>query len=613
MYYGYMGKILFVDLTSGETRVEMLRPELARRWLGGSGLAAHLVTTMVPVSADPLGEENVLVLATGPLTGTPVPGSGRHTVAAKSPLTNLWGESSVGGSWGKALKTSGFDALVVTGRARTPVYLTIQDGLVEIRPADALWGLDTYETAEVLKESADQHGEVLSIGPAGERMSPIAGLFTDGEDGRAAARCGLGAVAGAKHMKAIVVGGSSKPELAQARELIRQIRERVPDIKEQAGGMSRLGTAGLVVPCEMLGDLPVKNWTEGSWEEGAAKIGGARLSETYLTGNYHCPACPIGCGRRVEVAEDAYHAKGAGPEYETLALLGAACLVDDLAAICHANELCNRYGIDTIDAGNLAAFAMEAWEKGLISAADTGGVAYNWGDPRALIALVEGMGTGKGFGAMLSGGPPALKKRFGVRADEMYMAVKGLSFPGHDPRCYNSLAVGYATNNRGACHLESFSHVFERAVSMPEIGVATPVNRFDVVGKGELTAKSQNLMAALDSLSVCKFLLFGGVKLTDLAGWLTLAVGVKWTATDLLTVGERIFNQRRLFNVACGVSRRDDTLPKRILTQKRGSGGAADNLPPLGAMLDEYYAFRGWDEAGRPKPAKLAELGLSSL
>ena len=608
-----MGSILYVDLSSGEATAKSFPPGWKRTWLGGSGLAAHLVASMVPAGADPLGLENVLVLATGPLTGTPIPSSGRHSVAAKSPLTNIWGEASVGGSWGKALKAAGFDAVVVSGRAQAPVYLAVQDGEVELRPAGSLWGLDTYETPAVLKQSVARNSEVLCIGPAGERMSPIAGLFTDGEDGRAAARCGLGAVAGAKRLKAIVAGGSSRPRLAQAPELMRRIRERVPGIKEQAAGMGKLGTAGLVVPCEMLGDLPVKNWVEGSWEEGAAKISGARLAEVYLTGKYYCHACPIGCGRRVEVADGAYHAKGGGPEYETLALIGANCLVDDLAAICHANELCNRFGIDTIDAGNLAAFAMEAWEKGLISAADTGGVAYEWGNARALIALVEDMGTGKGFGAVLAGGPSALKRRFGARVDEMYMAVKGLSLPAHDPRCYNSLAVGYATNNRGACHLESFSHPFERAVSMPEIGVDVPVNRFEVAGKGELAAKSQNLMAALDSLSVCKFLLFGGVKLTDLADWLSLAVGEEWTATELLAVGERIFNQRRLFNVACGVSRRDDTLPERILRHKRGSGGAADNLPPLDAMLEEYYAFRGWDEAGRPGPAKLAELGLSPL
>ncbi|MDN5344514.1 MAG: aldehyde:ferredoxin oxidoreductase [Clostridia bacterium] len=611
MLGGYAGKFLWVDLTKGQWRAEAVSEAMARKWLGGSGWAAALVPKLVPAAADPLGPENILGFFTGPLTGTMVPSSGRHCVAGKSPLTGIWGEASVGGNWGKALKHAGYDALILTGQAPEPVYLWINEDTVEIRSAGSLWGLDTYEVEEAIRERTHPQAEVCAIGPAGERLARIAGLFTDGREGRAAARCGLGAVAGSKKVKAIAVYGKKAPALADKEGLLKSIKAVLPAIKERTKGQTNFGTPGLVCPCEQLGDFPVKNWSQGSWEEGAKKISGVQLAEKYLTGRFHCASCPIGCGRRIAITEGPYSGvSGGGPEYETLGLFGGSCMIDDLAAICYANELCNRYGIDTIEAGNLVAFSMEAYEKGIISKEDTGGREIKWGDPDTLIGLIKEMGEGKGFGAILAEGFPALAQRYRQAVQEMGITAKGLSFPAHEPRAYNSIAVGYATANRGACHLEAFSHTFERNLAMPDLGIEEPLDRFSSEGKGVMVAKAQNLMMVFDSIAACKFLLFGGVTPTMLAEWLTLATGMEWSAGELLKCGERVFNKKRLYNVDCGITRQDDTLPERILKQPRGSGGAATNLPPLAAMLDEYYSFRGWDANGIPTEAKLRELEL---
>ncbi|WHH59281.1 aldehyde ferredoxin oxidoreductase family protein [Petroclostridium sp. X23] len=610
---GYAGEILWIDLTNRQYRKEKVTEDMARTWLGGSGFAAAVVSEMVPPHADPLGPENILGFFTGPLTGTPVPSSGRHSVAGKSPLTGIWGEASVGGNWGRALKYAGYDAVVLTGQSSEPVYIWIHEDKVEIRSAENLWGMDTYEIEEAIRKLTHPKAQVSSIGSAGERLSKIAGIFTDGHEGRTAARCGLGAIAGSKKVKAIAVYGQKTLHFADKAALLKKIKEVTPTIRERAKGTSDLGTAGLVIPCEKIGDFPVKNWTLGSWEEGAMKISGVALKEKYLTGRFHCFACPIGCGRQIAITKGKYSGlHGAGPEYETLGLFGGSCLIDDLEAICYANELCNRYGVDTIEVGNLIAFSMEAYEKGIITKEDTDGREIKWGDTEIFIELVKEIGEVKGFGAILSQGFPDLIKKYGHAVKEISIVAKGLSFPAHEPRAYNSLALGYATANRGACHCEAFSHPFERSLTMPELGIEKSMDRFAKEGKGELVAKSQNYMMLFDSAALCKFTMLGGaVTPTILAEWISLATGIYWSWEELLKCGERIFNKKRLFNIQCGVDRKEDTLPERILKEPRGSGGAADNLPPLEAMLDDYYAFRGWDSNGIPTIKKLQDLGLA--
>jgi len=612
---GFEYRILWLDMEQGKKRVEKLNSKNILNWIGGSGLGAKIMYEKVPPWVKPLGRENMLGFFTGPLTGTMVPSSGRHSVIAKSPLTGIWGEASIGGRWGRMLRKSGYDALILQGNAEKPVYIWINEGKVEIRDARSLWGLDTYECSRVLKGLTGENAEVCTIGPAGERMVKISGIFTDGEEGRTAARCGLGAVMGAKRVKAVAVYGGKELPVCDRAGLRQDLKPVLKRVRDKTTVLKQFGTPGLVIPCEQTGDLPVQNWTGGKWEDGALKISGPRMSETILTGRYHCAGCPIGCGRRISIKDGPYAGvKGGGPEYETLGIMGGSCLVDDLEAISYANELCNKYGIDTIDTGNLIAFAIEAFEKGIIDEEFTGGLKLSWGSPQVLVAMTRKIAGQEGkIGSLLAKGFPAVKRFFGRRAADMAIEVKGLGFPAHDPRAYNSTAVGYATANRGACHLEAFSHVFERNVIMPELGIDEAEDRFAVAGKGELVAKAQNMMAVLDSLAVCKFTLFGGVSLTELTGWLNRVTGLDYGVEDLLRCGERIFNLKRLYNVSCGINRKDDVLPERILKQKRKMGGAGANIPPLETMLTEYYAYRGWDKKGIPLPSKIMELNLEKI
>lgn len=611
MPYGYMGKLLRVDLTERRTWVEELDPETARKYIGGSGLAAKYLYEETDAGTDPLGPENLLIFMTGPFTSTIVPNSGRHAVVAKSPLTGIWGEGDVGGTWGVMLKRAGYDGILVKGKASEPVYLWVHEEGVEIRPARHLWGKDTFEVDELIRGETHPKAVISSIGPAGENLVKMAVVMSDGRDGRAAGRGGLGAVMGSKNLKAIAVYGTKRPAVADEEKLRAFTKEMAAAIRERTQGMARFGTAGGLQAMEELGDLPIRNWYQGSWPEGAAKIGGQRMAETILTRNYHCGACVIGCGRTVKLERGDYAGvEQGGPEYETLASLGALCLVDDLEAVALANEYCNRYGLDTISTGSAIAFAMECWEHGLITEEDTDGLKLEWGNSGAMLEMVQRIAKREGFGRVLADGVLAAARAIGPRAEEYAIHVKGLEFPAHDPRAYNSVAVGYATSNRGACHLQGYTHMFEKSVTMPELGYDEIQDRFGVEGKGVLTAKCQDLMCLLDSLKMCKFSLAGGVKVTHMIEWLNYVTGWDVSLQEFLKTGERIFNLKRLYNVRCGISRKDDTLPPRILTHKRGSGGAADNLPPLGRMLSEYYAWRGWSEEGIPTPAKLRELGL---
>lgn len=607
----YAGRMLNIDLTSGKWASTETPDQDLRMFLGGSGLGALILWERVPAEMDPLDPSSPLMFIAGPLTGTCVPGSGRHTVIARSPLSGIWGEASVGGTWGRELRRAGFDGIIVTGKAPSPVYLWICDSHVEIRDAKHVWGMDTYVGSHALRAETDPNAAVSIIGPAGERGVAIAGIFTDGTEGRAAARCGLGAVQGSKNLKAIVVRGTSRPPVVSRDRLVSSVKSMLPSIVQKSEALGMLGTSRLVIPCEQLGDLPIKNWLLGRWPDGAKKISGQTMKETILTGRYHCAGCAVGCGRRVKVDEGPFSpVSGAGPEYETLGVMGAGCLVDNLEAIAYANELCNRYGLDTIEVGGAASFAMEAFERGLLTQKDTDGVALRWGDPNALVHVVKLIGEARGLGKVLGGGLRIAAQALGGQASEFALHVKGLALPAHDPRAYNSIALGYATSNRGACHLQAFSHIFERAAALPDIGISSQ-DRFSWSGKGELVAKAQNLMAVLDSLCVCKFTLTGGVTPTLLSEWLNLVTGWDMDVAGLMKCGDRAFNLKRMFNVRCGVSRKDDTLPGRILTHTRGEGGAADNLPPLNIMLSDYYQYRGWTEFGVPATTTLAELGIA--
>ena len=609
---GHVGKILRVDLTSRTTSIESLSEEMARAYLGGSGLGARILYDETSSSADPLGPDNVLVVATGPLTGTSIPTSCRHEIVARSPLTRLYGESDCGGTFGAELKAAGFDAVVVTGASSDPVYLAVFNGEAEIRSATHVWGQDTYATDEALRKELDPRGASISIGPAGEKMALVAAVMNDGHEGRAAGRAGLGAVMGAKKLKGIVARGTQEVAVANSEAIKESVRAAAVDILAGTKGFQNFGTANGLVGFEQIGDLPIKNWRQGSWVEPAQNIGGQRMAETILTRRYFCRSCIIGCGRRVTINRGiSAGMEIGGPEYETLAALGAMCLVDDLQAIAEANDLCNRYGLDTISTGSTIAFAMECYERGLLSKSDTDGIELTWGNAEAMVTMVRKMGEREGFGHLLSEGSRRAAQEIGGDAWRYAIHTKGMELPMHDPRAFNSAAVAYATANRGACHLQALSHAFEGRIGFPEFGYPEPLDRFASDGKGVLVAKMQHLMCLLDSLKLCKFTLFGKLTIATMVDWLNWTTGWDTGFDELVKIGERIYNLKRMYNVRLGADRRSDTVPERILAEERGEGGAAHNLPPLEPMLEEYYRYRGWDANGVPTPEKLAELGLA--
>ncbi len=609
---GYAGKILRVDLSKKRVEAVKLDDDLAKKYIGGAGIGAKILYDETGPQTDPLGPDNRLIFMTGPFAATPVLTSGRHAVVSKSPLTGAYMEADSGGTWGPFLKRAGFDGVVVTGKSEKPVYLWIADGQAEIRDAGRFWGMDNYDLEPALQKETRPEAVVASIGPAGEKGVRYAGIFNDGRDARAAGRGGSGAVMGSKNLKAIVVHGKQEIMIADPEGLKASLKEIAPMVAKNTEPMRKNGTAGGLATFEALGSLPLQNWKyQGRWEKGAVAIAGPAMTERMLTGNYYCEKCVIGCGRRVKIDKGPYAGvEGAGPEYESIAFLGSLCLVDDLEAVAKANELCNRYGMDTISCGAAIAFAMEAYEKGILTKKDTGELELQWGRADVMVKMVEKIGKREGIGELLGEGVRIAAEKLGKNAVEFSLHVKGMEIPGHDPRCYNAGALGFATSNRGACHLQGFSHSFERVLSMPEIGLENPSPRHDVAGKGKMTADTQNMMGLFDALKLCKFSLFGGVKLTPMAQWYTMVTGVPMTIPEFLKIGERMYNLKRMYNVRCGISRKDDTLPARFLTLKHEGEGLIPHLPPLGEMLSDYYKTRGWSEEGIPSQEKLKELGL---
>ncbi|MFQ5998478.1 MAG: aldehyde ferredoxin oxidoreductase family protein, partial [Candidatus Bathyarchaeia archaeon] len=558
-----------------------------QEWIGGSGFAAKILYENTDRDTEPFGQENYLIFMNGPFTTTRIPLSGRHEVVAKSPASFGYGEADVGGLFGTELKKCGFDGLVFYGKSEKPVYLDITDDQILFKDAQVLWGLDTYEVDGILKKENDPKAITCSIGQAGERLARMAGVMHDGQDGRPAARCGLGAVMGSKNLKAMIARGSKKIPVAHEQDLAKSIRELGPQVVKNTKSLHDFGTSGATVTIEQLGDLPIRNWQQGSFEEGAQKISGQTMAKTILKGNYYCGACVVGCGREVEVKSGPFATRhSAGPEYETVACLGSMCLVDNLEAIAKAHELCNRYGLDVISTGNAVAFAMECYDRKIISENDTGGVKLEWGDAQAVIEMVHKIGRREDIGWLLGEGIARAAQKLGHGSEEFAQHVKGLEFPAHDPRAYNSIAIGYATSNRGACHLQGMSHVFERTVTMPELGWNQVQDRFGAEGKGEFLAKCQNLMSMMDSLKLCKFNLFGGIKIHHMITWLKNVTGWDFDLDGFMRTGERMYNLKRLYNVRCGKNRKDDTIPIRVFKQKRGSGGAAENLPPHDKLLE---------------------------
>jgi len=416
-------------------------------------------------------------------------------------------------------------------------------------------------------------------------------------------------VMGSKNLKAIGVLGTKEVKIAHEQEFNQFIKSLTSRMIEQTEALNKYGTSTGLEYCESVGDLPIKNWYQGNWE-GAKKISGQYMAKTVLKKNYHCGRCVIGCGRTVEITEGKYKLEEtAGPEYETLGMLGSNCLVDDIKVICKANELCNRYGLDTISTGSAISFCMEAYERGLVTKEDTGGLKMEWGNGDDVLGMIEKIANRQDIGKLLGEGLIKVSKEIGGNSSEFAVHVKGLDFPALDPRAKVSVALGYVTSNRGACHLQAFTHDFEDGTCIPDLGYKETLDRFETKGKAKFVIDFQHLMSMLDSLHCCKFTIFGGMTVEPLVKTLNLVTGWDFSKEDFLKTGERIFNLKRLYNVREGISRKDDTLPPRILNHPRG-GGAGENLPYLNKMLHEYYQIRGWDEFGIPTKETLKRLEL---
>jgi len=612
--FGYQGKLLRVDLTEQRVEVEDLDPKLLEKYVGGVGIEAKILYEETTPATDPLGPENVLMAITGPYTGTAVPASSRHHMMTRSPLTGLLGEANVGGSWALYFKKTGFDGIAITGKSDHPVYLWIHDGGAEIRDARPIWGRDSYESAAFFKSETSEKATVAVIGPAGEGLARVASIPHIGNVVRAAARTGLGAVMGSKNLKAMVAYGSGELPLAKPDILQEDVRAILPRVREATEPFGKYGTSGGVENYEKMGNFPIKNWREGRWA-GANKISGVAMHDTILTGRKGCLRCPIACGRHIKISEGPYAPlECEGPEYETIGTLGGECMVDDLAAISKANELCNRYGLDTISTGSIIAFAMEAYEKGILTRKDTDGVDLVWGNGEALVEMVHKMGKREGIGKLMGEGVKRMAETLGKNAVEFAVHVKGLEPSAHDPRRFFSQALSYATAARGACHNASWSHPYELSLSMPEIGIPEPQDSYQVEGKAGFTAKLQDLMSMMDTLIICRFSQVGkAVNVTNMVHWLNSITDWNMDIPEFMKAGERIFNLKRLYNTRLGVSRKDDFLPPRFLTLKRTGEGLANQLPPMGRLLSDYYDYRGWTEDGIPSQGKLEELGLDEL
>ncbi len=606
---GYMGKLLRVNLSTRQVTEEPLDPQLARDYIGGTGLGVRLAYDEVPPGADPLGPQAKLFIMLGPVTATSLSTAGRYQVIYKSPLTGILCDASSGGHWGAELKQSGYDGLIIEGQASSPVYIYIRDGQAELRDASHLWGMDTYRIQPVLQqEVGDPKARVLSIGVAGERGVLFSCMIND--TGRAPGRGGNGAVMGAMKLKAIVARGTRQVEVANPagyREVVRELNRRMQDADLRA-----YGTAQVLDKDWPVGDVPTKNWSLGSDEQLSTKLGGKRMRDTILVPHVACHNCTIGCSRWVKIEQGPYQMDAAGPEYETLGAMGTMCLVDDLEAVSYAAHLCNIHGMDTISCGSTIAFAMECYEKGLLTKADTGGIELTWGNKEALVKVTEQIATGQGIGRLLGLGTRRVAEQLGGGSMDFAVQVKGMEVPMHDPRAFFAWATTYATSPRGACHLHGVSAVYEnKQAPEPEWGLSGFYPRHSNEHKGQIARLAQDWAEIVNSLVICYFAGFN-LHPSDLARLLNEATGSTLGPQDLVTIGDRIVAVHRAYNYRCGMRRADDRLPPRSL-MPLAEGGAAGKVPDLEAQLAEYYQVRRLEPDGKPSRESLLELGLAGV
>jgi len=596
---GYCGKLLRIDLTTGRISTEAIDPEIARKFIGGRGLGTYYLAREIDAGIDALSAENKLIFATGPLTGSPAPASGRYMVITKSPLTGTVACSNSGGYWGAELKFAGWDMIIVEGKAETPTYVTINDDQVALHDGSALWGKLVGETTDsLLAAVGDEKAHVLTIGPAGERGSLLAAIMNDRY--RAAGRSGVGAVMGTKNLKAIVVRGSGKVPPADKEktdEVLKRIRKTIKEAEITGTVLPTYGTSALVGVINASGIYPTRNFQEATFEF-AEQASGETLKEKYVTGRDVCYRCPIACGRYSRVDD----VEGGGPEYETIWAYSADCGVGDLAAVIKANKWCNEYGLDTISAGATIACAMELSKEGHIPAEDVDGPALEFGSGEAIVEWTRKMGAAEGLGAKLAMGSYRLAEMYG--APELSMSVKRQELPAYDPRGVQGHGLQYATSNRGGCHLRGY------LISPEVLGVPEKLDPYTLEGKAMWAKMFQDVASVIDSLGLCIFTSFA-LGPDDYRDMFNAIVGEDWSTEEMLTAGERVWNLERKFNLDAGIKPEEDKLPGRLVNEPIPEGPSKGQVHHLDALLPQYYQERGWTEDGRPTPEKLAELALT--
>ncbi len=619
MPYGYAGRILHVYLDDLRTEIETPPEAFYRKYMGGSALGAYYLLKHTPPHADPLGPENTLTLAVGVVTGAAISGNSRLAAVAKSPLTGAIGDSQSGGFFPAELKFAGFDAIVLHGRAAEPVYLWVHDGQAELRPAGHLWGKTTGEVEDILKaELGDPKVQILQTGIAGEKGVRYAALISMAN--RANGRTGMGAVMASKNLKAIAVRGRGRMQVANPKALAAIQRwgaKAFPD--SDVYGLGLLGTAEITLSQSKKGGLPTRNWTSG-WFEGAEKLDGKTMAQTILKERDTCYACVIRCKRVVEITDGRYRVdpRYGGPEYETLATLGSYCGVDDLEAVAYGNQLCAMYGLDTIATGATIAWAMDAYEHGLLTPEQTDGLDLRFGNADAMVQLIEKIAKREGFGDLLAEGASRAAERLGVGQD-LVVEVKKHALPAHMPEVKRSLGLIYAVNPFGADHQSSehdpsYKYYPER---MAQLGLTNPQEPTVLnEEKVRFALTTQYLYSALDSVTVCQFVFGPAWHLFDvqqLADTVSAITGWDVDIPELLEVGARRLNMMRMFNAREGFTRADDRLPPKLFRPRVGGPTDGVHLTPeeIEWAKDLYYRLAGWDEQGIPTRQRLEELGLA--
>lgn len=599
--FGYMGKVLRVNLTEGSVVVEPLDLAMAQKYVGNRGIGIKTFIDEVDPKVNPLGIENKLYIATGPLTAAPMPCSGRFMIVTKSPLTGAIAMCNSGGKWGPEFKNAGYDMIILEGKADKPVYINIEDDKVEIKDASNLWG---KLSSEVTKELQALHkgSKVLCIGPAGENLSLTAAIMNDVD--RAAGRSGVGAVLGSKNLKAITVKGTGKMsifDVESAKAVNKKMLGKLKKDPTSGEGLGKFGTAVLVNLMNEHGIFPIKNF-QGSYgdPELVDKISGETMTRDTLVRKNPCYRCPIACGRWVKMADGR---EIGGPEYETVWSFGADCGIYDLEAISQANEICNEYGFDTISAGATIAAAMELYQRGYIKdheiAAD--GLSLEFGDANAMVGWTKKMALKEGFGAKLALGSYRLCKSYGH--PELSMSVKKLEIPAYDPRGAQGQGLAFATNNRGGCHVKGY-------MINPEIlGYPEKLDPHTTEGKGEFTMMIQDATTVVDVIGLCTFAGYA-LNVDDYSEMYNAICGDVFTGETLQLAGERVWNLERIFNLKAGITKADDTLPNRLLEEPIANGPSKGHVNKLDELMPQYYKARGWDKNGIPTHDRLVKLGL---